>query len=200
MYLTTGEAARRCGVRVNTIKNWIRRGLLTGVRTPGGHWRIPLHAFERFMTENGMMPAALARPAWRVLLIDDDPAAHELLSGAMETDGCAAYEVHMAHDGYAGLIEIGRLRPDLIVLDIMMPGIHGLEVIHRIKAADSPLPGARIIVVTAAGGRRLVVNRIEQAGPDAVLFKPLDVRAFVHTVHHVLGIPEGGVAEGGLGI
>ncbi|MDX8401486.1 MAG: response regulator [Mariprofundaceae bacterium] len=189
MYRTTGEAARICGVSINTIKNWIRRGRLEAVRTPGGHWRIPAAALDAFLTrlrtENAMQDEGIAPEKSRILIVDDDPAAHELIRGILDAEmpGCA---VHSAFDGSTGLIEIGLLRPHLIVLDIMMPGIHGLEIIQRLKGPDSLLPGARIIAVTAATDRRLVIDRIREAGPDALLFKPLDARAFVAAARRVL--------------
>ncbi len=192
MFLTTGEAARLCGVQLNTIKNWIRSGEVPAVRTPGGHWRIPRAGFLAFMRRMGMpVPQedglqAARRPC--ILIIDDDPAAHELMAGmlALEFPG---HEIRSSLDGYTGLIDIGRYQPDLILLDIMMPEINGLEIIHRLKQADSPMPDARIIAVTAASDRKLVLNRIRNARPEALLFKPLDAGAFTETVRKVLEQP-----------
>jgi len=204
MYLTTGEAAKKCGVKLNTIKNWIRNGNITAIRTPGGHWRIPTAAFMAFMdtfnTPTTPSDTTSEITEKRILVIDDDIAAHELIVGALDMQG-DSYNIYSAHDGYSGLIEIGRLQPDLILLDIMMPGINGLEIIHRLKAADSPLPGARIIAITAASDRRLVVNRIRNAGIEALLFKPLDIKALTGTVQQVLGdeIPDQALSAG-LGI
>jgi len=190
MYLTTGEAAEACGVKLNTIKNWIRNGNITAIRTPGGHWRIPKVPFMAFL-EAFVMPvttpsADSSMSKKRILVIDDDIAAHELVVGALEMQG-NGYDLHSVHNGYSGLIEIGRLQPDLILLDIMMPDINGLEIIHRLKAADSPLPNARVIAITAASDRRLVVNRIRQSGVEALLFKPLNIKALVDSVHKALG-------------
>ncbi len=187
MYLTTGEAAKRCGVKLNTIKNWIRSGEITAIRTPGGHWRIPQAAFmaflETFNTPVTQSGADMDRK--RILVIDDDISAHELVVAALDMH-CPDCEVYSAHDGYSGLMEIGRLQPDLILLDIMMPGINGLEIIHRLKAENTPLPGAKVIAITAASDRRLVVNRIRQSGIEALLFKPLDFKTLIDSVRNVL--------------
>ncbi len=188
-YFTTGEAARLCGVQLNTIKSWIRRGEIPAVRTPGGHWRIPRDGFLSFMRRMGMpLPEQSIQDvpaAPRILIIDDDPAAHELMRGMLQL-AFPDCRVHSAFDGCAGLIDIGRHRPDLIVLDIMMPGINGLEIIHRLKGPDSPMPGARVIAVTAASDRRLVVNRIRAAGPEALVFKPVDPERFIAAVRQAL--------------
>jgi len=189
MYITTGEAAKACGVKLNTIKNWIRNGDITAIRTPGGHWRIPQSAFMAFLDtfNTPTTPSDINSDvdAKRILIIDDEISAHELVTGALEAH-CPDYSLYSAHDGYSGLMEIGRLQPDLILLDIMMPDINGLQIIQRLKADKSPLPEARIIAITAASDRRLVVNRIRQSGIDALLFKPLDITALVKAVRHVL--------------
>jgi excisionase family DNA binding protein len=193
MYITTGEAAKACGVKLNTIKNWIRNGDIPAIRTPGGHWRIPQDAFTAFLdTFNTPVTATdtkADKSEIRILVIDDDITAHELIVGALEMSG-DNYEVHSADDGYSGLIEIGRLQPDLILLDIMMPDINGLEIIHRLKATDSPLPDARVIAITAASDRRLVVNRIRQSGVEALLFKPLNIDALIESVRKIVNRPE----------
>ncbi len=203
-YLTTGEAARLCGVQLNTIKNWIRSGEVPAIRTPGGHWRIPRAGFLAFMERMGIpVPEELKNDGKKkpsILIIDDDPAAHELMSGilGLELPDC---DIHSAFDGYTGLIDIGKYQPDLILLDIMLPEINGLEIIHRLKQPDSPMPDARIIAVTAASDRKLVVNRIRAAGPEALLFKPLDAATFAQTVLRVLGEPaDSGFCEKGSGI
>jgi len=188
MYLTTGEAAKICGVKLNTIKNWIRNGDLSAIQTPGGHWRIPHAQFmvfvEKFNTP--MTHARSEQTANRILVIDDEISAHELVTESLHMH-CPDYDVHSAHDGYSGLIAIGRLQPDLIILDIMMPDINGLEIIQHLKAADSPLPGAKVIAITGALDRKLVVNRILQAGVEALLFKPLEIDGLIDSVHRALG-------------
>ncbi|MDQ6955577.1 MAG: response regulator [Mariprofundaceae bacterium] len=202
MYLTTGEAAKKCGVKLNTIKNWIRNGDITAIQTPGGHWRIPHASFmifmEAFHTPITQAEAGIVAAGKRILIIDDDVSAHELVQGALEIH-CTNYEVHSAYDGYSGLIEIGHLQPDLILLDIMMPDINGLEIIHRLKADNTPLPNAKIIAITAASDRQWVVNRIHKADIEAVLFKPLNIGALVDSVQNALGDGEQ-VFHAGLGI
>jgi excisionase family DNA binding protein len=61
--LTTGDAARHLSVSPNTIKRWIAAGAMRAYTTPGGHWRIPLESFERFLSERGLPPIAVLAPA-----------------------------------------------------------------------------------------------------------------------------------------
>ncbi len=174
-YLTTGEAARMCGVGVNTIKRWIRQGRLPYMQTPGGHWRLPRRDFLRFIAS---MRPARSEVVSRVLVVDDDAQTCDFIGGAI---ACASIdcEVECAHDGYTGLIQIGRLRPALLVLDIMMPEINGLELLHRLRSRPELCAGMKILVYTGAGDRRLVMRKVEESRPDAILLKPAGVEDFL---------------------
>ena len=175
-YLTTGEAARMCGVGVNTIKRWIRQGRLPYMQTPGGHWRLPRHDFLHFIAS---MRPTRTEDAPRVLVVDDDAQACDFVRGAI---ACASIdcEVECAHDGYTGLIQIGRLHPALLVLDIMMPEINGLELLHRLRSRPELCTGMKILVYTGARDRRLVMRKVEESRPDAILLKPTGVEDFLH--------------------
>jgi len=182
-YITTGKASRMCGVGINTVKRWIEKGELACVITPGGHWRIAEDEFQRFM-EN--LQAGRFKPvaAHKVLLIEDDLAMCSLIEGAFElADFATTFDC--AHDGYSGLMKIGAMQPDLIVLDIMLPEINGLELMQRIRTFDLSRD-ARILVITGAGDRRLVKRALEKAQPDALFLKPFDVNQLIGTAHELL--------------
>ncbi|MDQ7000400.1 MAG: response regulator, partial [Mariprofundus sp.] len=154
-YVTTGEAAAVLGVGLNTVKRWIASGDLQGIRTPGGHWRIPEMALEHFMQTQGMqMPAEDENPA-RILIVDDEPHVCTLLRGILE-DAAFPSDIKCAHDGYTGLIQIGSWRPDVLLLDVFMPGIDGIEVLHRLQADHELAGDMKIIVVTAAFDRPIL--------------------------------------------
>jgi len=172
-YLTTGEVARRLGVGLNTVKRWIANGLLRGVQTPGGHWRIPEDSLEAFLRDRGMLD--IGRPM-RVLVVDDEPPVCLLLSDMLQQ--CwPEIEVKSVQDGYTGLVEIGRWRPDILLLDIFMPGIDGLEVLRRLRA-DEALRGDMDIIVITAGYDRPEIRRQLSGQADAVLSKPVELNAF----------------------
>jgi len=73
----------------------------------------------------------------RILVIDDDPAVTSVLRRGLSYEG---YTVAIATNGPAGLTAAREIPPDLVVLDIMMPGLDGLEVLRRLRAADASLP------------------------------------------------------------
>ncbi len=187
-YLTTGEAAKTCGVRINTIKHWIQKGNFEAVLTPGGHWRIPKQSFEAFLhTWNAHTPKSQPHAeAMRILIVDDDPQMHDFVHGAMSTS-CYTCEISSAYDGYAGLMQIGLIQPHLLVLDIMLPEINGLEIIRRLKDQPELSKDMRILALTGAQDRKLVVNKLKAAAPDAILFKPVNIEELLQTSEQLLG-------------
>jgi two-component system, OmpR family, response regulator MprA len=104
----------------------------------------------------------------RVLIIDDDRAVRDALRRAFTLEG---YDVHAAEGGLEGLLRIDETRPDVIVLDVMMPDVDGLEVCRRVRSGGDRTP---ILMLTA---RDAVSDRIDglDAGADDYLVKPFDV-------------------------
>lgn len=115
-----------------------------------------------------------------VLVVDDTLAGRETLEALLFSE---AYELHFANDGIQALEAAARLRPDLILLDVMMPGIDGFEVCRRLRA-DPELTHIPVIMVTALDDRPSRLQGIE-SGADDFVSKPFDsgeLRARVRTV------------------
>jgi DNA-binding response OmpR family regulator len=126
----------------------------------------------------------------RVLVVDDDPIVSDVVRRYLEQAGCA---VRLAADGAAGLAAVDAERPDLVVLDLMMPGIDGLEVCRRLRDQQPTLP---VIMLTALGEE---VDRVLglEVGADDYVTKPFSPRELVLRVRSVLrrtAGPEAGVA------
>lgn len=104
-------------------------------------------------------------PPARVLVVDDDRAVRESLRRSLEFNG---YDVHLASDGAEALAGIGAVAPDVVVMDVMMPKLDGLEATRALRAAGNDVP---VIVLTA---RDAVGDRVEglDAGADDYLTKP----------------------------
>jgi len=187
-YLTTGKAADICGVQVNTIKRWIRAKEIDAIQTPGGHWRIPRDAFIGFLnTYHIPTPDTLLEPRekHRILVVDDDPGIHMFIREAMKM-APFPNTVDEAYDGYTGLVKIGLMRPRLLVLDIMLPEINGLEMIQRLKAQPGLQENMSILVLTGARDRTLVMRKLKEAAPDAILFKPVGVQELLQTAARLI--------------
>lgn len=186
--LKVGEAARHCRVSRFTVLKWVRDGKLRAFTTPGGHHRIEREDLVRFLKDYGFpVPTSLTeiRPPL-VLIVDDEIGVTEFLGRALESDPDANYEILSTQSGYEACILVGERNPDLVVLDIKMPGIDGVEVCRRIRAN----PASRLTQVIAVTGYASEENvkAIMEAGAKTCLPKPLDVSRFLKTVHRVLGV------------
>jgi two-component system response regulator MprA len=114
--------------------------------------------------------------AERVLVVDDDPPLRRMLARTLSAEG---FEVTVAADGGAALMEVQRSAPDVIVLDVAMPAIDGLSVCRRLRGKGLPTP---ILMLTA---RDAVADRVAglQAGADDYLVKPFAVPELVARLH-----------------
>jgi len=120
-----------------------------------------------------------------ILIVEDNPESLDILQARLRAHN---YEVITALDGAAGLTMAREKQPDLILLDIMMPKMDGIEVCRRIKE-DPSLPFMPIIMVTAKADSKDVVAGLE-AGGDEYLTKPVDHAALVARVKSMLRIKE----------
>jgi len=120
-----------------------------------------------------------------ILIVEDNPESLDILQARLRAHN---YEVITAADGDAGLAMAREKQPDLILLDIMMPKMDGIEVCRRIKE-DPSLPFMPIIMVTAKADSKDVVAGLE-AGGDEYLTKPLDHAALVARVKSMLRIKD----------
>jgi len=120
-----------------------------------------------------------------ILIVDDNPTNLDILQARLRANN---YEVITAADGEAGLAMAREKQPDLMLLDIMMPKMDGIEVCRRIKG-DPSLPFLPIIMVTAKADSKDVVAGLE-AGGDEYLTKPVDHAALVARVKSMLRIKE----------
>jgi excisionase family DNA binding protein len=166
---TTHEVSRLLHVNPRSVINWIEQSLLPSYRTPGGHRRIRHDDLLAFLRKHQIpTPPTLIDGNFGVLIVDDDPDIVHLVANFLQQQG--DYEIASASDGITALLEVGRIKPDLLILDIMIPGVDGIEVCRRIKA-DS----ANKTVIIAISGTNEKENRVLQAGADAFMLKPIDL-------------------------
>ncbi len=118
----------------------------------------------------------------RILVVDDNEANLDIAKTRLESQG---YEVMTAIDGEDALAKARESQPDLLLLDIMMPKLDGIEVTRRLKA-DASLPFIPIILVTAKADAKDVVAGLD-AGGDDYLTKPFSPRQLLAKVREFLG-------------
>ena len=183
--MTTGDVARWCHVTTNAVKKWIRDKNLAAFKTPGGHFRIRTIDFEDFLTRYRMpmIDELRDRRTPKILVVDDDPAVRDMWIAAL-SDKTLGLAVAGASDGFEALILIGHLKPDVVILDIKMPRIDGLEVCRKIKANPN---NKKIAIVVATGyPTRQNVKKAKELGVDAILTKPIGIDELTGTVLKVL--------------
>jgi len=126
-------------------------------------------------------------PAKTILIVDDLVTLRQPVRVMLERQG---YSVEEASDGYEALQKIAESRPDLVLLDLMMPGMNGVEVLKHIKA-DARLQDTSIIVLTAVADTWQMRKYIEMGAADYLL-KPFTISTLLDRVRRTLGEDEPG--------
>jgi two-component system phosphate regulon response regulator PhoB len=118
----------------------------------------------------------------KLLVVEDDEATRELLSHILTNEG---YEVCKAEDGRKGLDAVALENPALIVLDIMLPEVHGYSVCHQVKT-NPATKGIKVLMLSAksfSADRR----QAEEAGADGFLAKPVNPVELLQAIKNLLG-------------
>ncbi|UTA48615.1 response regulator [Simiduia sp. 21SJ11W-1] len=181
--LTTGEAAKYCGVNFRTVIRWIERGRLKAYKLPGrGDHRIQTQDFVTFLRDNSMpVPPELVGANNRVLIIEDQP---EMAAAIRRTLKRAGYEVEVAKDGFIAGTLLMRHNPALVTLDLKMPGMDGYQVLNFIREQEDH---SQVKVLVISAETREGLNRAMTAGADDILPKPFDNSELLTKVAELIG-------------
>jgi len=170
--LSTVTVARLLGVAVASISKWIDQGQLKAGRTPGGHRRVAKEDLVAFLRRQQLpVPPELISSPPRVLVVDDEAAVTKWIAEEIRARR-PEYEVFEANDGYSAGEIVASAKPDVVILDLRMPGLDGFEVCRRIKAGQNTRDTA-VIAITAHHSKK-VERRILESGARAYFTKPLD--------------------------
>lgn len=182
-YLTTGDIAKYCGVNFRTVIRWADKGILKSHKLPGrGDNRISKADFLEFLNKNDMpIPVGLQESRKkRVLIIDDDP---QISSAMVKLLQDFDLDIQSVAGGFQAGIILGSLRPDLVVLDLMMPGMGGFEVLQFMKNSND-LKSIKILVVS--GAEEIHLKKAKLSGADETLQKPFNPDHFRKFVNQLL--------------
>ena len=152
--MTTREAGESLGVAVRTVQLWVEAGVLPAWRTAGGHRRIARSAVEKLMAERKHDLAPLlpgedaAVSAFKLLLVEDDPLQMKVFRGVVESWSFPV-ELLTATNGFEGLVRIGETHPDMVVSDLVMPGMDGFEMLRALKKPESDFGSLKMVVTSA---------------------------------------------------
>jgi CheY-like chemotaxis protein len=154
-------------------------------RTPGGHNRIRREDLLRFLIDHNFpIPQELAREGKHVLVVDDERPLAETMAHALRDGG---YQVSVAFDGYEAGLKMATLQPDLLVLDLIMPGLDGFSICQRVKAN---LAGKQTKIIAMTGFiQEGNLGKARECGADLCLEKPFQLETLKHMVAQLLGEP-----------
>lgn len=170
-YLKPSEVAKLLQVEPSTVRHWTRNGRLRATTTPGGHRRFSYRDVEMFAREHHIALATRRGDILRVLVVDDDTRVARLIKNIL-LSADPEIEVEVAHDGFAAGQAVGKFEPDVIILDLVMPGVDGYELCKTLK--DDPATAAVRIVAVTGDPDPVAVSRIVRLGAEVCLQKPLN--------------------------
>jgi excisionase family DNA binding protein len=187
--LTVVKASKYCNVTPKTIVNWVDLGHIEAYKTAGGHRRIKLEDLKKFMDKQGIpIPKEFAQDARkRILVVDDDPIIVETIVQSLEEDEFD-YEVISASDGFEAGLQVNHFKPDVVILDIMMPDIKGYEVCQKIKENEET-KHTKIIILSAYMDEEKF-NVMKKHGADVCFSKPLPLPQLKEEVARILELTD----------
>jgi len=170
-YLAPNEVAELLMVSTESVRQWSQKGWLKAETTPGGHRRYLRQNVERFARERGYIQTDSEKNNLRILVVDDDRQfasyLEELLGGLDDN-----ITVKVVNDGFSAGAQVFSFRPDIILLDLMMPALNGFEVCKLLKE-DVATHSIRIIAMTGFPTDENV-RGILSMGAEHCLSKPID--------------------------
>ena len=178
-WLTLGQAAKYLGVAQSTIRKWSDQGRVPAFYTPGGHRRYRRSDLDKFLESSG--PGGREQSGPTVLVVDDDPRLREYVRANMELEGYAVLEAGSADEGMAVL---EGAQPQLILLDVMMPGVDGWQMLQRIQETHGAIP----VIMFSGKVDAQSAAEAEQRGATGFIGKPFDPQQLIDRAKQILPV------------
>ena len=180
---TTGEAADVCKVSQQTIIRCFDSGRLKGFRIPGSKFRrIPRQHLIRFMKENNIPLDNIESGKKKILIVDDDAEIVELMVDVLIRDG--RFDIKTAASGYEAGISTQQFRPDLILLDYMLPDVNGNVVCQTIRR-NPEFENIKIIIVSGVI-KQDEIDQLLKTGAEEFIKKPFNIIELTGKIADVL--------------
>jgi excisionase family DNA binding protein len=182
---TTGEAADICRISQQTIIRCFDSGRVEGFRVPGSKFRrIPRQSLIKFMKDNSIPLDNLDSGKKKVLIVDDDSEIVELIADVLIRDG--RFEIKSAASGYDAGMLTQSFKPDLILLDYMLPDVNGNVVCKTIKSKPE-FENIKIIIVSGVI-KRDEVDDLLRMGAEDFIQKPFNIVELTDKISRTLNI------------
>ena len=191
-YFNTHEVARMCQVTRGSVIRWIHEGKLAAAVTAGGHHRVrAVDLHQLLMNLKMVVPLELenlfqkTRPS-HILIVDDDPNIRTMLRKFLEKF-FPDHLISEAMDGFEAGLLVQNLKPELLLLDLMLPGIDGFRICKRIRS-QKELDQVKIVVITGLQDEK-TKETLLKLGADDFLTKPFNLRLLEVTIRKHLQNP-----------
>ncbi len=179
-FLKTYDAANYLGVSRSSLTNWVKQGLIGSGVTPGGHYRFTVEELDAFAAKRGLKTTRKAAEPeqTRILVIDDDQPFREFVKEALQV--YSGFELKEAPDGMGGAFLIGTWKPDLVIVDLRMPNMNGIEFCKLLKQNEETQDIS--IIIASAYLSPEARKEINDIGVDMILEKPVRLGSIVAAV------------------
>ena len=178
-WLTLGQAAKYLGVAQSTIRKWSDQGRVPAFYTPGGHRRYRKADLDDFLDRSS--PTATINDTSTVLIVDDDPRLREYVRVNLEMEG---YSVREAGSAEEGLRVLEESTPDLVLLDVMMPGVDGWEMLRRVQERHGV--GAIPVIMFSGKIDESAAAEAASRGAQGFIGKPFDPHELIEQTKQLL--------------
>ena len=177
-WLTLGQAAKFLGVAQSTIRKWSDLGRVPAFYTPGGHRRYRRGDLEAFIDRSGPGGKG-AGPL--VLVVDDDPRVREFVRINLELEG---YQVREAEHAEEALAAIEDQAPDLVLLDVVMPGTDGWQMLQRMQERHGSIP----VIMFSGKVDEQTAGEAASRGAEGFVGKPFDPQQLIERAKQLVPV------------
>lgn len=184
---STTEVAQRLGISTQTVQRWVDTGQLKAWKTLGGHRRIEAEGVELLFRLHGLaMPEGASKAdgvatpesseAPSILIVDDNPDDRDVLAH-LAAEAFPKASVAAATNGFHGLVALGRMAPDILITDLLMPHMNGFEMLRQLLVGCAVKP--RYILAISSNTLEDLTDKGHLPQGIAFMQKPLEPDAFI---------------------
>ena len=170
--LSTSRVAKFCNSSISTVKRYINSGKLKAYKTPGGTYKIEENNLLNFMKDYDIpIPGEIDIIRKKILIVEDDEQVRKSMAEYFRLKE-NNFDVTEAKNGFEAGILISQVKPDLIILDLMIPHMNGFDVCKTVKSNN--LTKNTLILVLTGYGSEENIKKAYDCGADVVLTKPVE--------------------------